>query len=267
MKARKFTKKMMDMILTPEMRVLPGQLAFFTVMSLIPVVALTRLITSAVGIPLTDIVFAGIPEDVIKVISSVTTTNQTFSLNLFIFLIFGFILASNGPHSMIITSNEIYKIECDSWLSRRTKALFMTLIIVVLLLFLLLVPVFGDQIFTFLKDSIKNKHAVIFIYNIYKLLKYPLTIIILYINIKMIYVIAPDKKIGAATTTPGALFTTLGWIVVSELYSVYTTYFINYSLFYGSISSILVLLIWVYLLAYIFSLGMIINATKAFSKE
>ena len=267
MKARKFTKKMMDMILTPEMRVLPGQLAFFTVMSLIPVVALTRLITNVVGLQLTDIIFTGIPPEVLEVIGKVTVANQSFNLNLFAFLIFGFILASNGPHSMIITSNEIYKIDCDSWLSRRTKALFMTVIMVLLFLSILLVPVFGDQIFTIIKDSVKNKHAVIFLFNIYKLLKYPITIIIIYINIKLIYVIAPDKKIGAKTTTPGAIFTTIGWIIASELYSIYTTYFVSYSLFYGSISSILVLLIWIYLLSYIFSLGMIINATKAFSKE
>ena len=132
MKARKFTKKMMDMILTPEMRVLPGQLAFFTVMSLIPVVALTRLITNVVGLQLTDIIFTGIPPEVLEVIGKVTVANQSFNLNLFAFLVFGFILASNGPHSMIITSNEIYKIDCDSWLSRRTKALFMTVIMVLL---------------------------------------------------------------------------------------------------------------------------------------
>jgi membrane protein len=96
----------------------------------------------------------------------------------------------------------------------------------------------------------------------YKLLKYPLILIILYFNIKLIYVIAPDKKIKSSTTTKGALFTTVGWLITSEFYSFYTTYFVRYDIFYGSLSSLLVLLIWVYLLSYIFSLGLIINASS-----
>ena len=46
MKARKFAKKMIDMITSPEMRVLPGQLAFFIVMALIPLVAIIRVIAT-----------------------------------------------------------------------------------------------------------------------------------------------------------------------------------------------------------------------------
>ena len=44
MKARKVARKMIDMISKPELRVLPGQLAFFIVMSLIPIIALVRVI-------------------------------------------------------------------------------------------------------------------------------------------------------------------------------------------------------------------------------
>ena len=77
----------------------------------------------------------------------------------------------------------------------------------------------------------------------------------------------PDIKIKSSTTTKGALFTTIGWLIASEVYSLYTTYFVRYDVFYGSISSILVLLIWVYLMAYIFSLGLIINATGTFEEQ
>ncbi len=261
MKARKVARKMIDMISKPELRVLPGQLAFFIVMSLIPIIALVRVLCNRLGIPLTEITFgSSIPKAVEEVINQYHSTGIQY--NMIFFLLFGFFMASNGAHSMIISSNEIYKIKGADIVSRRIKAIFMTLIIVLLFLFLITVPVFGDSIFNAIKESVQDKQTVNMFYKIYKLLKYPLIVIILYFNIKLIYVMAPDKKIKSNTTTRGALFTTIGWVITSEFYSLYTTYFVRYDIFYGSLSSLLVLLIWVYLLSYIFSLGLIINATS-----
>ena len=261
MKARKFARKMIDMISKPELRVLPGQLAFFIVMSLIPIIALVRVLCTRLGVPLTEITLgSSVPKAVEEVINGYHSTGIQY--NMIFFLLFGFFMASNGAHSMIISSNEIYKIKSSDIISRRLKAIFMTVIIVVIFLFLIIVPVFGDQIFATIKESVQDRQTVNFFYKMYKLLKYPLILIILYFNIKLIYVIAPDKKIKSSTTTKGAIFTTMGWLITSEFYSLYTTYFVRYDIFYGSLSSLLVLLIWVYLLSYIFSLGLIINASS-----
>ena len=85
-------------------------------------------------------------------------------------------------------------------------------------------------------------------------------VVILYLNIKLLYVMAPDEKVLSITTTKGAIFTTIGWVLASEIYSLYIGAFSNYDKFYGSISNILILLLWIYILSYIFVLGMIINA-------
>lgn len=268
MKARNIARKMLDMILTPEMRVLPGQLAFFIVMSLIPLIALVRLIAAKMGVPLSEIILGTvIPKDVNNVINNINSHATGVNINLITFLLLGFILASNGAHSMIITSNEIYKLDSSDWLRRRIKAILMTFIFVGLFLFIFLVPIFGDQIFAIIESGVKNKSGIEVIYRIYHLIKYPIIIAIVYFNIKLIYVMAPDIKIKSKATTKGAIFTTIGWIIASEVYSIYTTYFVRYDIFYGSISSILVLLIWVYLMAYIFSLGLIINATGTFEEN
>ena len=56
------------------------------------------------------------------------------------------------------------------------------------------------------------------------------------------------------------MFTTITWIIATEIYSFYIGTFTNYDIFYGSISNILILLLWVYILAYIFVVGMAFNA-------
>lgn len=261
-RAKGFLKKAIELIKKPEMRILPGHLAFFFVMSLIPIVALIGALASRLSISLDIIKEAlgvSIPIGVEDFVHSIVS-GKGLSFNIGIFFLSAFILASNGTHAIIIASNEIYKIKPKDVLRRRTKAILMTVILVEILFFLLIVPVFGDTIFNILKTSFDNSHTTEILYRIYRLLKYPLSIAVIYLNIKLIYMIAPDEEIEGNTATKGAIFTTISWIICSEIYSFYLDTFTKYDIFYGSISNIIILLLWVYMLSYIFVLGLVINA-------
>ena len=95
------------------------------------------------------------------------------------------------------------------------------------------------------------------------ILQYPISLILVFYNIRWLYQVAPDRKIKNKTTLYGSIFTTVGWIIATRLYAIYAFSFSNYNLFYGSISDIIFLLMWVYILSYIFVLGMAFNATSA----
>ncbi len=260
---RRVFKKVIEYISKPEMRILPGQLAFFIVVSFIPLLALVGTIAGYFSVStdkVVNILDAVLPFEITEsFISYVSGKGITF--NIAIFFISAFLLASNGAHSMIITSNEIYKVKDSNIISRRIKAISMTFILVLLFLFLLLVPVFGDSIFEILTTNITNQRTVSFAYNIYKLMQYPITLILVFYNVKLLYTIAPDRDIKAKNTNTGAIFTTIGWVLSTKIYSIYSGSFSHYNLFYGSISNILFLLMWVYILSYIFVLGMAFNAS------
>ncbi len=261
-RAKGFLRKAINLIKKPEMRILPGNLAFFFVLSLIPIVALLGALATKFSISLEIVKSAlniSIPEGVEDFITGIIS-GKGLNFNIGVFFFSAFILASNGTHSIIVASNEIYKIKPKDVISRRVKAILMTLILVEVMFFLLVIPVFGDSIFNLLRTSFDNSATVEFFFRIYKLLKYPLSIIIIYFNIKIIYVIAPDEEIGSKTTTKGSIFTTISWILCSEIYSFYLDTFTKYDIFYGSISNIIILLLWVYMLSYIFVLGLVINA-------
>lgn len=267
-KARVFFSKFIELMKKPELRILPGQLAFFLVLSLIPLIALIGTIASALSIPvgtIRSVIGNTVPDAVADIIVSVMSA-KGLSFNVVAFFVAAFILASNGTNSMIITSNEIYKINSEGFFKRRIKAILMTLSLVGLFFFLLVVPIWGDTIFDIIRLSSSKNLPIDFIYRLFKLLQYPITILILYFNIKLMYVIAPDEKIDSRSATKGAIFTTIGWILASEIYSFYISTFSNYSVFYGSISNVVILLLWVYILSYIFVLGMIINA-GSYTKE
>lgn len=257
-----FFRKVISIIAKPEMRVLPGQLAFFFVLSIIPLIALIGAIAARFSIPIEALdkyLLSAIPGSISEMLLN-TASQNTMNFNIFVFFLSAFLLASNGTHSMIITSNEIYKIKSDNVIKRRLKAIGMTSILVGIFLFLILVPVYGDSIFEMIKETSKDQSFINILYRVYQIIKYPISILVVYLNIKLLYVIAPDKKIRSKTTTKGALFTTISWILATEIYTFYIGTFSSYDVFYGSISNIIILLLWIYILSYIFVLGMAINA-------
>lgn len=261
-KVRNSVRKFIELVKRPEMRILPGNLAFFLVMSLIPIVALVGAIANKFSISFSAIkegINITIPGGVGELISGIVN-GQGLTFNIGVFFVSAFILASNGPNSIITASNEIYKIKPKEYIRRRTKAVLMTIILVEVFAFLLIIPVFGDNIFNLLMSRSLNTKPLEFFYKVYKLIKYPISIMIIYFNVKLVYVIAPDEEIGSYTTTKGSLFTTISWIISSEIYSYYLDTFTKYDLFYGSVSNILILLLWVYVISYIFIIGLIINA-------
>lgn len=251
------------------MTILPGQIAFFFVLSLVPLVALIGSIVSHFSISietLMNLISNSLPSEVAAIINE-TIGGKSMNFNIAIFYISAFLLASNGPHSMIIGSNLIYKVKNKDFLTRRVKAVLMTVILVILLIFMLVVPAFGNQIIALITSYIQNDALNRTITTTYTILKYPTSFILIYFCIKLLYTMAPDKTIKSKDTTYGALFTTIAWIISTEIYSFYVSAFAKYNLLYGSIANLLILLLWMYLLSYIFVLGMALNASTEIDEE
>ena len=127
------------------------------------------------------------------------------------------------------------------------------------LIFLLLVPVFGGVVVNLITKVNLNPGITSIVIKVFEYLRSPIMIVLLFFLIKIIYTLAPDKKIKSHNTNYGALFTTILWTIVTEIYSTYIQNYASYTSFYGGLANICILMIWFYFLAYILVLGMIIN--------
>lgn len=263
-RARTFLLKIFKYLMRPEMRILPGQLAFFLVMTLIPMLALIVTIAAALSISVETIRVAineSIPSGLANILNGIIS-GEGINFNIIVFYFSAILLASNGTYSMINTSNEIYKVKPRNLIYRRAKAIVMIFIIMGVILFLFAVPVFGDTISEIIVQTSGSDLIPLVIQKTLLLLKYPLVLGFLFMNIKLMYIIAPDEEIPSNTTNKGAIFSALGWVLATEIFAFYLEKFARYDVFYGSISNLLVLFLWIYLLSYIFVLGMIINASS-----
>ncbi|MBE6152032.1 MAG: YihY/virulence factor BrkB family protein [Firmicutes bacterium] len=258
---KKFIKNIYSMLVRPELKFLPGNLAFFLVLSIIPIIVLTGFICSTINLSLDsviNIINRFFPEGVANILISFVN-GEGLNLTIGVSMILGFVLASNGPHSIIITSNTLYGIKHSNYLSRRIKALLLTILILLLFIFIILVLAFGNSIMQFIV-SVKMLSSISdIIYKVYFLIKWPLGILIVYIMVKLIYTIAPDENIPSKYNTRGSVFTTALLSIVTLGYSYYVTNFNNYNIFYGSLTNIVILMLWIYILSYILVLGMTIN--------
>lgn len=74
-----------------------------------------------------------------------------------------------------------------------------------------------------------------------------------------LYTIVPDKKLDPWQQVPGAIFTTIGWLIFSYAFSIYFTYFSNFSYMYGSLTAIVLMMLWLYFCICILFIGAEIN--------
>ncbi len=254
-----------EILQKPEMQILPGQIAFYFFMSIIPIVAIAAGIATYItkSFDFLDTVGSVIPPVFANILSSLTTNMKLEGVALV--LVLYLLLASNAPASIITASNLLYDIEQPSFIKLKFKSFLMTIIIVLLLLFVVIIPLFGDLIVTFFIEVL-NSH---FLYNyrwLYVIIKAVGSFLIIYIIIKMLYTLAPSKRIISSSTTKGSLFTTIGWIVATYIFAFYITNIASYNVLYGNFANILILLLWVYILAYLFVVGMALNVDNFHKK-
>lgn len=261
-KIKKFFVNFWKAFWRPEMLVLPGQLAFFFVLSVVPLITLIMYGASFLNLSIgfiSEFLTKAFGSSVAKLlINDISGVNV--GIGFFVSLAVGYFIASNGASSMIITSNAIYNIPDKGYLKRRIKALVMTFFIVLLFLFVLVVPLFGEKIIEMIKYVNLDAKVTRNIELIFTILRGPVSWLIIFMFIKIIYTMAPDRIVPSKYVNYGAVFTSIGWIIMTALYSYYISHYAHYSVFYGGLANIVVLMLWVYLLAYIFVIGMALNA-------
>lgn len=259
---KNFIKAVLDLMRKPVMSVLPGQLSFFLLLSLIPILLIISLIIPLLSVPLKsiiDFVNIGFPADTASLIIPLIE-EKTYSYSTIFLIISAILLVSKGTRSIISVASIIYGVESKNTIRTIIKSIFMSILLILLISFIIIIPVYSSEILIQI-----NKFNLFYIVSdnlllIYKIIKWPISIFIIYINIKIIYTISPNKKICAKSVNKGAIFTTIMWTILTFCYSFYINNFSSYNIYYGGASKIIVLLLWIYFISYIFVLGMSINA-------
>ncbi len=256
-------KKVSTLLKKDELGFLPASLTYYFVLAIIPILTLIVLMASSFNVSIdrvTTLINEMLPHKIANFLVEIVS-GKGFDTNVGIFNIIAFIGASRGTYAIVKTANNLYNVKDSDIIKDRIKSVIILLNILILLIFLLVVPIFGENILLLLQNSKIFSGITDELILVVNAVKWPFTALILFFDIKLIYTISPSKKVKSSHTTAGAMFTSMLWISSSLIFGYYLEYFANYDILYGNLSSIIILMIWLYVLSYVFVLGMIINTT------
>jgi membrane protein len=174
-------------------------------------------------------------------------------------LLAALLFASSGMGAISETLNAAYGVkESRAWWRVRLIAIGLTIALAVLILSALVLVLYGGEIGEGLASRFGFGGAFTFAWY---LLQWPIVLTFLLLALALIYHFAPNLK-GRQWywVTPGAVMGVSVWLLVSFCFRAYLRYFDRYSLSYGSLGAVIVLMLWFYLTGAAILVGGKINA-------
>lgn len=166
--------------------------------------------------------------------------------------------ASRGILSIMRGLNSIHNIrETRNYIVTRIMATGYTIVFAVLLLVMILIFVFGNQLTLWLVERFPTlgDFALLIIS-----FRTAVGISVLILFFLLIFISLPNRKTSFWCELPGAVLTATGWVGFSFLFSFYVNNFSNYTAIYGSLTAIVLCMLWLYACMYILFIGAEINS-------
>jgi membrane protein len=185
-------------------------------------------------------------------------------------LSFGFVtalyFATNGITILMRDFNKSSLIvEKRSWLKRRFIAAQLTVVISVLLLIAITVMTGGEATIHYLKAHI-DSHGHFWVV-VLALSKWIIVIAVFYFSITLLYRYGPANQVKWHYLNTGAIMATVLAVLTSMGFSYYIDHFASYNKIYGSIGTLIILMIWLHLNSLILLIGFELNASIDYSKR
>ena len=239
-----------------------AQSAYFLIMSFIPfvlvltaIVQYTPLTYKVVRQAIIGFVPDNLQEFVLKIIAEVFTKSAAV---LPISGVFALWSSGKGMMSLIAGLNTIYHVkETRNWLINRIYSVLYMFLFAIALIISLLMLVMGNRIHSLLVVRMPLLGRVMGrILNA----KTFLVFVVLFLVFLVLYRYLPNRKASLKSQVPGAFIIAVAWSLFSYFFSLYFTFFPNFSNMYGSLSALIMVMLWLYVCMNLLLYGAEINA-------
>lgn len=217
-----------------------------------------------------------LPDDIGAVViplltSTPTTASLVVSVIIFCFTLF---LASRGMYGLIKVADyaadnlaaPTFADVPKNYVKRRAKAFVMTILMLLLIMIALVLMVFGRTLFRLFEGRFnlgKWQNALDLVYNIFTV---PVTIAIIILILMVIYSLMPSRREKLIDVMPGVIVTAVGVMFASAFFIIYIKFFFIRDLFYGALTSIIIIVLWFFLVSNVIIIGMVVNRAWRLTK-
>ena len=248
-----------------------AQCSYYTILSFIPfIILLITLIQYTKIEPQTlfDVISRIIPENMNDIIMGIiqevySKSIGTISISI-IFIIWsagkGFFALTKGLQAVYHTSEK----KQNSYIYLRIKVFLETILFIFLIVIGLIILVFGNS----LKDIIQERFGGFKNYNLISDIVTKIGIVLATIIIfLLLYKFMPNHKVSFKSQIFGSLFGGISLNIISFVFSIYLYIFKGFSITYGSITTLMLIMMWTYSCFYAVFLGAELNKLLNSLKE
>lgn len=239
-----------------------AQAAYFILLSFIPCVMLIMTLVQYTGLSqqmVKDSLMQTVPEEfkslVLGIISEVFEKSSTAVPLSAIVTLWS---AGKGINALTNGFNSVYHVnETRNYIMGRIRAAFYTLIFVIAVLTSLVLMVFGN---TIQKALIQYHPMFAKVTSFILSLRTMIMIVVLMFVFLILYKFIPNRKASFRSQLPGAMISSVAWAIFSLGFSLYLDIFPGFTNMYGSLTTVVLVMLWMYFCMYIILIGAEINA-------
>jgi membrane protein len=241
-----------------------GGVAYYWFLALFPALAAVISVYGLVADPESaaaqiESLASSAPGDVQKLLTEqvqrLTGADSALSWGLVLTLLLTLWSANKGMKGLLSALNVAYDEPDDTrFVAGNAKSFLLTVLSIVGVVLLLAVLVGLPLLLGFIGLGPVAELAI-------RVLRWPLVAALLLIGLAVIYRFGPNRKSAKwRWVSPGSVAATLLWLAASFAFAIYASNFGNYNAAYGSLGAVAMLLLWLYLSAYVVLLGAELNA-------
>lgn len=238
----------------------PATIFLFTLIPFVPISHFQDTLLKLIAVILPSnayLAFESTMKDIIK--------NQNGKL-----LSFGFAsalyFASNGVYNLMQAFNKSsLQLETRTWVKRRVVSITLTIVISFSLLLAIAILIAGQALINFLKSHMFETWGLWSW--LIALTRWIIVVLIFFVVVSILYRYGPAHKRRWKFFSPGAVLATTLAVLTSLGFTYYINHFSQYNKIYGSIGTLIVLMIWLYLNSLIILIGFELNASVELSKR
>lgn len=247
-----------------------AQCAYYVILSFIPFIILLLTLIQYTNIEqyqLLEIISRIIPSSMNEMVIGVVREVYSKSVGtISISLVFTLIAADKGLFALSKGLHQVYNYEghkTKSMIYLKLTSILKTAIFIVLIAIGAVILVFGTSIIS----TIQEKFGLLENYTaISQLITQLAYLVITFILFLCVYKFVPGYKITFKSQIPGAIFSSIALIIISFIFSIYLDLFKGFSTTYGSLTALMLIMMWIYTCFYVVFLGAEINKFMSMKK-
>jgi membrane protein len=232
----------------------PGILFFFTLIPYIPLEGLQASIMGAFEKLLPAQVFSFVEDTIAGIVSK--QNSGLLSLG----FVMAFYFANNGMIGIMKAFNRsAHAIETRSWLQMHLMSLVLQLILIIIILIAAALLIVAPPAFNYLLEQgiITDSLTLMLM----RLAKWAVICLLIFLSLSFIYYLAPAGKRVFRFFSPGSIMATFLSLLFIILFNIYIENFSQYNKLYGSIGTIIILMLFININAIALLIGFELNAS------